>query len=186
MQVTPFLLHMHSSGGILKVRQSHPRKSVSLTLRGFIRLRPRTSRRCAPLRLSRERARRAQCRVGARAKSALRLIYYRADEGIEIYGLALSPAGTRMLFRELGSGHTIVGIVDVEQAGRRYLAATLGNYSDPAFSHDGRAVAVIQFRDPPARFDDSRQSFWLVRVADLATGHVRTVWSAPEGEGGHY
>ena len=97
-----------------------------------------------------------------------------------------SPDGTHILFRELRSGHSIVGIVDVEQAGLRYLGATLGHSSDPAFSPDGEAVAFIQFRDPPARLDDSPQSFWSVRVADLDTGDVRTVWSAPEGEGGQY
>ncbi|MEC7398787.1 MAG: S9 family peptidase, partial [Pseudomonadota bacterium] len=97
-----------------------------------------------------------------------------------------SPDGTRILFRELRSGHSIVGTVDVERGSLRYLGATLGHSSDPAFSPDGRAVAFIQFRDPPARFDDSRQSFWSVRVADLATGDVRTVWSAPEGVGGQY
>ena len=97
-----------------------------------------------------------------------------------------SPDGTRILFRELRSGHSIVGIADVERASLRYLGATLGHSSDPAFSPDGQAVTFIQFRDPPARFDDSRQSFWSVRVANLATGDVHTVWSAPEGEGGQY
>ena len=97
-----------------------------------------------------------------------------------------SPDGTRILFRELRSGHSIVGVVDVERASLRYLGATLGHSSDPTFSPDGQAVAFIQFRDPPARFEDSRQSFWSVRVADLNTGDVRTVWSAPDGEGGQY
>ena len=97
-----------------------------------------------------------------------------------------SPDGTRILFRELRSGHSIIGVVDVERGSLRYVGATLGHSSDPVFSPDGQAVAFIQFRDPPARFEDSRQSFWSVRVADLATGNVRTVWSAPEGEGGQY
>ncbi|MBB3035419.1 S9 family peptidase [Alteriqipengyuania lutimaris] len=97
-----------------------------------------------------------------------------------------SPDGTRILFRELRSGHSIVGVVDIARASLHYLGATLGHSSDPAFSPDGQAVAFIQFRDAPARFDDSRGSFWSVRVADLATGDVRTVWSAPEGEGGQY
>jgi dipeptidyl aminopeptidase/acylaminoacyl peptidase len=33
---------------------------------------------------------------------------------------------------------------------------------------------------------DSNASFWSVRVADLASGAVRTIWSAPSGEGGQF
>src|SRR3546814_5020495 len=63
---------------------------------------------------------------------------------------------------------------------------TLGHSADPVFSPDGREVAFIQFRDPPEELPASRASFWSIRVADVETGKVRTVWTAPEGEGGQY
>ncbi|MCP9223694.1 prolyl oligopeptidase family serine peptidase [Erythrobacter sp. LQ02-29] len=97
-----------------------------------------------------------------------------------------SPDGSKVLFRESRSGHSVVGVIDVAQSTLRYLGATLGYSSDPVFSPDGGSVAFVQFRDPPARFADSRKSFWSVRLADIETGAVRTAWSAPEGEGGQY
>lgn len=97
-----------------------------------------------------------------------------------------SPDGARIAFRELRSGHSVIGSIDLAQGTLRYLGASLGHSSDPAFSPDGAEIAFIQFRDPPPRFADSRRSFWSVRVADIATGEVRTVWTAPEGEGGQY
>lgn len=100
--------------------------------------------------------------------------------------LRWSPDGGAVVFRERRSGHSVVGILDLAQDRLTYLGATLGHASDPALSPDGREVAFIQYRDPPASFGASTRSFWSVRVADIATGAVRTVWTAPEGEGGQF
>ena len=100
--------------------------------------------------------------------------------------LSWSPDGAHILFRELRSGHSVVGVLDTAERTLRYLGATLGHSSDPVFSPDGKSVALIQYREPPARFANSRRSFWSVRVVDIATGAVRIVWSAHEGEGGQY
>ncbi len=97
-----------------------------------------------------------------------------------------SPDGNKIVFRELRSGHSIVGVVDLAQASLTYHGATLGHSSDPAFSPAGNEIAFIQWREPPARFDESTRSFWSVRVANIDTGAVRTVWTAPAGEGGQY
>jgi dipeptidyl aminopeptidase/acylaminoacyl peptidase len=97
-----------------------------------------------------------------------------------------SPDGEQLLFAEHRKGHSFVGLLDIEQHALRYLGPTLGQLSDPIFSPDGRQVAFIQFRDPPADLPDSKASFWSLRVADLASGAMRTAWTAPTGEGGHY
>lgn len=97
-----------------------------------------------------------------------------------------SPDGRRLLFAEQRKGHSFIGLIDIAERSLRYLGPTLGQSSDPAFSPDGRQVAFIQFRDPPTELQESTASFWSVRVADLDGGGVRTIWSAPIGEGGHF
>jgi dipeptidyl aminopeptidase/acylaminoacyl peptidase len=100
--------------------------------------------------------------------------------------LQWSPDGGQLLFTEQRKGHSFIGLLDVERRSLRYLGPTLGQSSDPIFSPDARQVAFLQLRDPPADLQDSNASFWSVRVADLASGAVRTIWSAPGGEGGQF
>ncbi|HEX7849121.1 MAG TPA: S9 family peptidase, partial [Sphingomonas sp.] len=97
-----------------------------------------------------------------------------------------SPDDHQLLFSEQRKGHSFIGLLDIGQQALRYLGPTLGQSSDPIFSPDGRQVAFIQFRDPPADLPDSSASFWSVRVVDVASGAVRTIWSAPGGEGGRF
>jgi dipeptidyl aminopeptidase/acylaminoacyl peptidase len=97
-----------------------------------------------------------------------------------------SPDGQRLLFSEQRKGHSFVGLLDIQQHSLRYLGPTLGQSGDPVFSPDGQQVAFVQFREPPADLPDSKASFWSLRVADLASGAVRTVWTAPTGDGGQY
>ncbi|WP_084250209.1 S9 family peptidase [Sphingomonas mali] len=100
--------------------------------------------------------------------------------------LQWSPDGRQLLFTEQRKGHSFVSLLDVEQRSLRYIGPTLGQSSDPTFSPDARQVAFLQFRGPPADLPDSSASFWSVRIADLASGAVRTIWSAPGGEGGQF
>lgn len=117
-------------------------------------------------------------RAGDTAREAARLSGNAGD-------LSWSPDGTRLLFRERRPGHSIVGLLDLAAGTLRYLGATLGHSADPVFAPDGSAVAFIQVRDPPAASDHAA-SFWSLRIADLATGAVRIVWTAPAGQGGRY
>lgn len=100
--------------------------------------------------------------------------------------LQWSPDGQRLLFTEQRRDHSFVGLLDVQGHALGYLGPTLGHSTDPVFSPDGRQVAFIQFRDPPAELPRSDASFWSLRVADVASGAVRIVWNAPAGEGGQY
>jgi dipeptidyl aminopeptidase/acylaminoacyl peptidase len=100
--------------------------------------------------------------------------------------LQWSPDGQRLLFRDNRGDHSFVGLLDIAAATLRYLGPTLGHASDPVFSPDGTAVAFIQFRDPPASQPDSAASFWSLCIVDIASGAVRTPWTAPAGEGGRY
>lgn len=100
--------------------------------------------------------------------------------------LSWSPDGTRLLFRELRQGHSLVGLLEPDGDVLLYLGATLGHSADPVFSPDGREVAFIQFRDPPAGRREGAASLWSLRIADITTQAVRTAWSAPPGEGSRY
>ncbi|MGN6819281.1 MAG: S9 family peptidase [Sphingomonas sp.] len=97
-----------------------------------------------------------------------------------------SRDGRHLLFAEQRRGHSFVALLDIAGHALRYLGPTLGQSSDPVFSPDGTHVAFLQFREPPADVPDSSASFWSVRVADLADGGVRTLWTAPAGEGGRF
>lgn len=97
-----------------------------------------------------------------------------------------SPDGGTLLFRESRGDHSVIGLIDVAGGEIRYPGATLGHSTDPVFSPDGRSIAFIQFRDPPAGLAGSDASFWSIRVSDIASGETRTLWTAPAGEGGRY
>lgn len=103
-----------------------------------------------------------------------------------VVDLQWSPDGKALLFTEERGDHSFIGLLDVENRNLRYLGPTLGHSSDPTFSPDGKQVAFIQMREPPAELSDSTASFWSLRVADVATGVTRIVWNAPAGEGGQY
>lgn len=100
--------------------------------------------------------------------------------------ISWSPDGKALLFVESRRERSFVGLVDLASGTLRYLGPTLGHSTDPVFSPDGKKVAFIQFRDPPAELEHSTASFWSVRVANVATGETTVLWTAPTGEGGQY
>lgn len=100
--------------------------------------------------------------------------------------LAWSPDGTQLLFVEDRGEHSHVAALDAEGQRLRYLDPGLGQSAEPTFSPDGRQVAFIRYLSPPPTAAPDSGPFWSIRIADLATGSARTLWSAPPGQGGRY
>ncbi len=101
-----------------------------------------------------------------------------------ISALAWSPDGAALTFVDERADHSFVGLLTIGGATIRYCAPTLGYGEAPAFSPDGRSIALIAHRDPPQGGKPDTGSFWSIRVCDVATAAARTLWTAPAGTGG--
>jgi dipeptidyl aminopeptidase/acylaminoacyl peptidase len=104
----------------------------------------------------------------------------------EVGNLQWSPDGTTLLFDDDRSSHAFVGTFRLGDAAVRYFSPELGYAIEPSFSPDGTHVAYIFFVEPPTGAAPDSGPYWSLRVADVATGEVRTLWSAPRGQGGRY
>ena len=104
----------------------------------------------------------------------------------EVGNLQWSPDGTTLLFSEDRGSHAFVGTFRLGEGTVRYFSPELGYAIEPTFSPDGGHVAYIFFVEPPTGAAPDSGPYWSLRVADVATGEVRTIWSAPRGPGGRY
>jgi dipeptidyl aminopeptidase/acylaminoacyl peptidase len=104
----------------------------------------------------------------------------------EIGRLSWSPDGTKLLFVDDRQDHSFIGLLDVAGGSLRYLGAELGHSAEPIFSPDGGRIAFISYVDPPAGAARDDGPYWSLRIADVAGGTVRTLWSAPAGTGAQY
>jgi len=105
--------------------------------------------------------------------------------------LRLSPDGKRLLFVDDRDDRAFAGVLDLGSDRVRYLAPGLSFAHDPVFSPDRRQVALVRYREPPAREQlkpraGEEASYWSIEVADVATGAARTLFRAPTGRGGRY
>ena len=105
--------------------------------------------------------------------------------------LQLSPDGKRLLFVDDRDDWAFAGVLDLGSDRVRYLAPGLSFAHDPVFSPDGTQVALVRYREPPARAklgpgSRDEASYWSIEVADVATGAARTLFRAPAGSGGRY
>lgn len=104
----------------------------------------------------------------------------------QVTDLEWTPDGKRLLFVDNRGDHAFVALLDADGGRLTYMEPALGYSAEPALSPDGREVAYIQYRDPPAGAAADAGPYWSIRVADAATGKARTVWTAPQGQGGRY
>ena len=104
----------------------------------------------------------------------------------EVGNLQWAPDGTSLLFTDNRGSHSFVGMFAIGAKEVRYFQPELGFSDEPVFSPDGKQLAYIFFIEPPAGAASDSGPYWSLRIADVASGMVRTLWSAPQGRGGHY
>jgi dipeptidyl aminopeptidase/acylaminoacyl peptidase len=104
----------------------------------------------------------------------------------EVTNVRWSPDGNSLLFMDDRGNHSFVGLLDIAGGQVRYFQPELGHADEPCFSPDGKQIAFLFFVDPPAGAADDSGPYWSIRIADVATGATRTLWSAPQGQGGRY
>ena len=115
---------------------------------------------------------------------------HRAREVAKVSGrignMRFSPDGTRLLFVDDRGSHSFLALFDRGSEVVRYPVPGLSYAADPTFSPDGSKVATIRYREPPARGDDGKASYWTIDVANADGSGGRTVWAAPADRGGRY
>src|SRR5207237_1481736 len=100
--------------------------------------------------------------------------------------LRWSPDGATLAFVSDRGDHAFIAVYDVATKALRFLDPSVDADGEPAWSPDGRRVAFL--RIPAGRdglpFTPQRAGQpWSIRVADLASGASRLVWTADTGRG---
>ena len=100
--------------------------------------------------------------------------------------LRWSPDGATLAFVSDRDDHAFIAVYDVATKALRFLDPSVDADGEPAWSPDGRRVAFLRI---PAGADglpftpQRAGQPWSIRVADLASGASRLVWTADTGRG---
>jgi dipeptidyl aminopeptidase/acylaminoacyl peptidase len=113
---------------------------------------------------------------------AVQIVQARGSAG----ALRWAPDGSRLAFVSNRGTHAFLGIYDLSERSLRFLDASVDRDGNPVWSPDGTRLAYI--RTPTSSrltsFRPIRDATpWSIRVADVASGVSRTIWTAEEGAG---
>jgi dipeptidyl aminopeptidase/acylaminoacyl peptidase len=88
-----------------------------------------------------------------------------------------SPSGKQIVFVSSRDQHSFIGVYDVDAHKLTFLDPSYDRDQLPVWSSDGSRVAFVRVpAGTPRR--------WSIRVADVASGKAREVWTAPDQAGG--
>ncbi len=100
--------------------------------------------------------------------------------------LRWSPDGTMLAFVSDRENHSLIGVYDFAQNSLHYLDPSVDLDSNPVWSPDGKQIAFIRIpaSEHERIFGPERTGQpWSIRVADVATGAGKEVWTAQDGPG---
>ena len=97
-----------------------------------------------------------------------------------------SPDGSKLAFSNTRGDHSYIVLYDLASEAFTFLNPSLHQDSQPVWSPDGRRLAWLRRAHEKDRwsFIPRPESLpWSVLVAEVATGEVKTAWTAPPGPG---
>jgi dipeptidyl aminopeptidase/acylaminoacyl peptidase len=106
-------------------------------------------------------------------------------DGGQIAYLTFSPDGGRLAFVSARSRHALIGVYEFATRRIVWMAPSLDQDTSPVFSPTGSQLAFIRVPAQSGPEFVSRRSGepWSIRVADVASGEAKGVWTAESGAG---